>query len=122
MTKKRILVVDDDDQIGRLLKRYLESEGYETVVASSGQEALDQSEKQPIDLVILDVFMPGLTGLDVLLQLKRKYPQLPVLMLTSNQDEVIAISAFKLGAYDYVMKPFDWSYLKLAIQSRIIQS
>jgi len=118
--RKRILVVDDEEAVRNLMKRHLEGAGYEVVLAADGQAALEMFKKSSPHLVVLDLFMPGLSGLDVLLHLKRGHPHLPVVIVTSNQDEVVALSALKMGAFDYVMKPFDWDYLKMTIQAKLL--
>ncbi len=118
--KKRILVVDDEAPVREVLRRFLEQNGYEAVTAESGEAALQRCRTEPVDLMLLDMNMPGLTGLDVLVQLQRIKPSLPVVMLTGNQNDVMAVSSLKLGAYDYVMKPPDFEYLKLTIQSKLI--
>lgn len=115
--KQRILVVDDDPAVTSVLRRGLAYEGFAVKVANSGLEALDSAREQPPDLVILDILMPGLDGLEVLRRLRAADEQLPVLMLTAKdaaQDEVLGL---QLGADDYVVKPFTFDVLVARVKA-----
>jgi len=102
-----ILVADDDAAIRSLLKDFLEEEGYQVTEATSGQEALESLREDKHDLVLLDVRLPGMTGLDVLKQLREKEGEVPVILVTAFGSPNIAIQASSLGAYSYITKPFD---------------
>lgn len=117
---KRVLVVDDEEPIRQLMRRFLEPEGYDVLTAENGELALQLCETQRIDLIILDLAMPGLSGVEVLKRVRQRYPSLPVIILTVNQDEVTALETFQLGAIDYVMKPFKGDQLKLAIRAKLL--
>ena len=102
-----ILVADDDAAIRSLLRDFLEEEGYQVTEATSGQEALASLQEGNHDLVLLDVRLPGMTGLDVLKQLREKEGEVPVILVTAFGSPNIAIQASSLGAYSYITKPFD---------------
>jgi DNA-binding NtrC family response regulator len=103
----RVLVVDDEDDflttlVNRLRKRNLEVSG-----VASGEKALGLLDKEPFDVVILDVKMPGMDGVDVLGEMKRKWPLVEVIMLTGHASIASGIEGMKRGAFDYIMKPTD---------------
>jgi two-component system response regulator CpxR len=99
-----ILIADDDAELCALLKEYFESEGFDVRLAHDGRAALDEARKPGLDLVVLDVMMPEMSGMDVLQQL-RKESSLPVIMLTARGDDLDRILGLELGADDYVPKP-----------------
>jgi DNA-binding response OmpR family regulator len=102
-----ILIIDDEEPIRDILSRKLECDGYDCEVATDGQEALYKASMQRFDLVLLDVSMPGLSGIEVLRRLTADHPDICVIMITAMADTKTHIEALKLGAYDYVIKPFD---------------
>ena len=99
-----ILLADDDIELCGLLKEYFESEGFDVRLANDGAAALDEAGKPGLDLVVLDVMMPKMNGMDVLREL-RKVSRLPVIMLTAKGDDMDRILGLELGADDYVPKP-----------------
>jgi len=99
-----ILIADDDIELSALLKEYFESEGFLVRQAHDGRVALDEARKPGLDLVVLDVMMPEMNGMDVLREL-RKESLLPVIMLTARGDDMDRILGLELGADDYVPKP-----------------
>jgi len=101
----RILIVDDEPKIVRLVSDYLEAAGFGVLTARSGEEALMRVRTERPDLVVLDLGLPGLDGLDVTRTLRRD-GELPVIMLTARDDETDRIIGLELGADDYVTKPF----------------
>lgn len=103
--KERILVVDDEERIRRLLRMYLEKEGYEIEEAEDGETALQKATDGDYTLVILDVMLPGIDGVEVCARL-RQVKATPVLMLTAKGEEVNRVQGFEVGADDYVVKPF----------------
>ena len=103
---KTILVVDDERNIVELLRLYLEKEGWSVVTAGDGEEALALHKRHEPDLVVLDLMLPRLDGLEVCRELRRR-GDTPVLMLTARADDVDAIVGLELGADDYVTKPFN---------------
>jgi two-component system, OmpR family, alkaline phosphatase synthesis response regulator PhoP len=101
----RILIVDDEPKIVRLLRDYLEHAGFAVVVARDGAEALMRARTDRPDLVVLDLGLPGLDGLDITRQLRRD-SNVPIIMLTARDDETDKVLGLELGADDYVTKPF----------------
>jgi len=102
----RVLIIDDDTKLRKLLHEYLEENGYEVLSLEDGTEALTTIEKASPDIVILDVMMPGIGGLDLLKEINRKYA-LPIIMLTAKGEETDRIIGLELGADDYIPKPFN---------------
>jgi CheY-like chemotaxis protein len=111
----RILVVDDDDEMRAILRRMLESEGYDVTEQSRATHVLEALRNTPFDLVILDKEMPGLTGLDLLPVLRREFPRLPVVFVTAFGGRQVASTALRLGATSYLEKPFRLAQLRDAI-------
>ena len=99
-----ILLADDDTELSGLLKEYFESESFQVRLAPDGLAALEEARKPGLDLIVLDVMMPGMNGMDVLREL-RKESKLPVIMLTARGDDMDRILGLELGADDYVPKP-----------------
>src|SRR5437870_9548777 len=102
----RILIVEDEPNMVAGLRDNFEYEGYEVVTASDGVAGLERALNEAPDLVILDVMMPRMSGLDVCKQLKSKRPSVPIIMLTARGQEVDKVVGLELGADDYVTKPF----------------
>lgn len=105
-TRKRILIVEDEPAMVAGLRDNFEYEGYEVISAGDGVEGLEAALNGKPDLVVLDVMMPRLSGLDVCKQLKAKRPGLPIIMLTARGQEIDKVVGLELGADDYVTKPF----------------
>ncbi len=104
--KAHILVVDDDPRITDLLRRILAYEGYSVAIAASGSEALDRSLERPPDLVVLDIMLPGLDGLEVAQRLRTAGDNVPILMLTARDTVADRVKGLETGADDYLVKPF----------------
>ena len=104
--KATILVIDDEEIMREILEELLVKEGYRVRLAASGQEGLDVVRREPIDLTIVDVMMPDLSGLEVLEEVRRIDPELVIVMITAFASVETAITAMKRGAFDYVTKPF----------------
>jgi len=105
--KTKVLVVDDDETVRVLFQRILQAAGYEAVIAANGKEALSVIADGGIDVVMLDINMPGLSGVEVLGKISTDWPDLCVIMVTAVADVQTAVTAMKLGAHDYITKPFD---------------
>ncbi len=105
--KLTILIVDDEESIRNILSRKLELDGYNCEVAADGKEALRKASMESFDLVLLDIKLPGLSGMEVLRRLTADYPDTCIIMITAMADTKTHIEALRLGAYDYVTKPFD---------------
>ncbi len=103
----KILIIDDDRQLGISFTRILNQEGYKTTMAFSGNEGLNKVASVKPDLVILDIRLPDITGLEVFEQFHSLYPKIPVIFITAFEDTETAIGAIKKGAYDFIYKPFD---------------
>ncbi|HEX8731500.1 MAG TPA: response regulator transcription factor [Ktedonobacterales bacterium] len=119
MEQRPILVVEDDDDLRSTLAYNLNAEGYETLVAADGVAALEIARRQPLALVLLDVMLPRLDGLDVLRQLRARpeTASLPVLMLTARAEESDVVVGLELGADDYVTKPFSWNEVRARVRA-----
>ncbi len=113
----RILIVDDEPDVHYSFRRLLANQELEILSASSGEEALELLEKRKVDLVLMDVRMGGLSGLETLQRVKERHPKVPVIMMTAYGTTETAIESMKYGAYDYVQKPFDIPKLKGIIAS-----
>ena len=111
-----ILVVDDDKHTRMLLRAVLENAHYTVTTATNGEEALEALDKEHIDLVVLDIMLPGMSGYDVLREL-RKTSNLPVIMLSAKGETFDKVLGLELGADDYVMKPFDTKELVARIKA-----
>jgi DNA-binding response OmpR family regulator len=118
MDEKRILVVDDDENICRLLKMYLANEGFQVLVALDGSKALEYVEKEKIDLIILDVMMPVMDGWDVC-KAVRKISAVPIIMLTARDMLDDKLQGFDVGADDYLVKPFETKELVARVKARL---
>lgn len=105
--KRKILVVDDEDALRTVLGAELNSEGYDVVTAADGSEAVAELERKKFDLVLLDIRMPNMNGFEVLKIIKEKHAGTKVIMLTGFADLKNAIESKKLGAEDFVSKPYD---------------
>jgi two-component system response regulator MprA len=115
--RMRILVVDDDPSVTSLLRRGFTYEGYEVHTAASGPEALVIAREKPPDLVVLDIMMPGMDGLDVCRRLREADPALPILMLTAKDAPADQIAGLDTGADDYVTKPFSFELLAARVRA-----
>ena len=119
---KKILVVDDKPEVVELVTATLEGEGYQIICAFDGREALEKIGKEKPDLVLLDVIMPKMTGLEVLSKVK-KDPQskdIPIIMLTARGQEIDKDKGRRLGAQDYIVKPFSPSHLLRKIEEIMV--
>ena len=114
-----MLIVDDDAEIRSVLREMLVKQGFEVAEADDGPPALDHAATSPPAVVVLDVKMPQSDGLDVLLDLKRLQPHLPVIILTAHGDIPMAVEAMRRGAYDYVSKPFRQDDLVMSIRRAV---
>jgi two-component system response regulator ResD len=114
----KILVVDDDQNIRKLINLYLEQEGYEVITAQDGAEALNLINSEELDLVILDIMLPKLNGWEVCKKLRER-SDMPVIMLTAKGEKYDKIKGLDLGADDYVTKPFDPDELVARVRARL---
>lgn len=116
---KRVLIVDDDESIVRVLQDALglfrHDHAYAIETAADGVEGLEAIERGQFDLILLDLYMPKMTGLELLTEIHRRGLSTPVLMLTGNEDNKSATSALKSGIFAYVPKPFDLQQLEILV-------
>lgn len=122
MSKEKILIVDDEEDVLELLRFNLDKEGYKTETAVSGEEALTVAKSKLPDLIILDLMLPGIDGLEVCKKLKgeTKTENIPIIMLTAKSEDSDIITGLELGADDYITKPFSPKVLTARIR-RILQ-
>ncbi len=113
-----ILIVEDQQEISSVVAKYLEREGYITLAAKDGFEALSLLSSNQIHLTLLDIMMPGIDGFDVLREI-RKTSEMPVIMLTARAEELDKLKGFDIGADDYVVKPFSVKELVKRVQALI---
>jgi DNA-binding response OmpR family regulator len=115
----QVLVAEDDRDIGELIARYVQRNGWTVRLATSGPEALSYAREHPIDLLILDLMLPGMSGLDVCRALRGdpKTAAIPIIMVTAKADEADRISGLELGADDYVSKPFSPNELMARVRA-----
>ncbi len=106
MANSKIMVVDDDSNICELLRLYLEKEGYDTILAENGTQALEKFDREKPDLILLDIMMPQLDGWQVCREIRKK-SQCPIIMLTAKGEVFDKVLGLELGADDYVVKPFE---------------
>ena len=114
--KATILVVDDEEAVQRLLTFPLEREGYRVVTAGDGEEALDKAGAERPDLILLDVMLPGIDGLEVCRRV-RATSSVPIIMLTARDDEIDKVLGLELGADDYITKPFSLAEVRSRIRA-----
>ena len=117
--RKSILLIDDDDSLRRVVEYNLREEGYDVVMAAGGEEGLRLFHDRAVDLVLTDIRMPEMDGLDLLARLKAMQPDLPVVLLTAHGTISSAVEAMKLGAFDYLTKPFDRDRLRATVRKAL---
>jgi len=118
----RVLVVEDDEAMAVALRDGFTYEGYEVAVARDGEEGLSCAREEPPDLMILDVMLPKMTGLEVCKVLRGEGSQLPIIMLTARGQEIDKVLGLKLGADDYVTKPFSFMELMARVEAVLRRS
>ena len=114
----KILIVDDEKEIRDLIEIYLKSEGYETLKAADGEEALNILNREDPDLIILDIMMPKMNGIDACLKI-REERQMPIIMLSAKSEDVDKILGLNMGADDYLTKPFNPLELVARVKSQL---
>ena len=117
----RILVVDDEERIRRLLKMYLEREDYTVEDAENGEVALEMALNQDYDLILLDIMMPGIDGIEVCQEI-RKVKSTPIIMLTAKGEEANRVQGFEVGTDDYIVKPFSPREVVLRVKALLRRS
>jgi len=117
----RILLVDDEQPIQTLLSFPLQRDGYEVVMAGDGQEALNRFSEQPFDLVVLDLMLPKIDGLEVCRRMRAR-SQVPIIMLTAKSEEIDKVLGLELGADDYITKPFSMREFRSRVKAALRRS
>jgi DNA-binding NtrC family response regulator len=112
----KVLIVDDEKDFVEMLSLRLSEVGEKVTPAYSGQEGLETLEKTSIDVVILDIKMPGMDGIETLREIKKQYPLVEVILLTGHGSTETAVEGMKLGAFDYLMKPADFDDLSAKLE------
>lgn len=115
----KVLVVDDEPEAVELLVEFLSSKGYEVLTAASGEEALRRVKEDRPHLVLLDIRMPGMNGLEVLRRIREIDTEMGVIMVTAVNEEDVGRKALELGAFDYIVKPLDLKYLERSLWYKI---
>ena len=121
MPNTKIMVVDDELEIAELIKDYLEEEQYEVIIANDGKEALDLFRQHQLQLIVLDIMLPGLSGLEVC-RIIRAESSVPIIMLSAKKEEVDKILGLGLGADDYIVKPFSPKEVVARIKAQLRRS
>ena len=116
MIQKRILVVDDDESLRWVTQAQLQQAGYQVDASASGDDALDRIHDAPADLVITDLMMPGMSGVELLKKIRTDYPEVIVILVTAFGTVENAVEAMKAGAYDYITKPVNIDELLLIVR------
>jgi len=111
-----ILVIDDEEPLRRLLQKELASDNREVLVVGDALEAMEMIRNTLFDVIILDLRLPGVTGLELLVEVKKNVPHAEVVMISGHGDIDTAVQAMKLGAYDFVQKPFNLEQLDLLVE------
>jgi DNA-binding response OmpR family regulator len=119
MQVSKILVVDDEPEVRKLMEHFLTDRGYQVRLAANGREGLAAIDSFAPDVVLLDMHMPEMDGLETLKELAVRAPGLPVIMVTVNEDVQTTSQLLQLGAADYVPKPFNLDYLEQAINIQL---
>lgn len=119
MAVARILVVDDEESIREFFEIMLKREGYEVFSQSNGKEGFEFFKKNPVDLIISDIQMPEMSGMELLTKIKETDPETPMIMITAFGSTETAVEALKIGAYDYIQKPFKLDEVKIVIKQAL---
>jgi DNA-binding response OmpR family regulator len=115
----RVLVVDDEPDAVELLQEFLTTKGYEVVTASNGEEALRKVKEERPHLMLLDVRMPGMNGMEVLRRVREFDQEVGIIMVTAVNEEETGREALKLGAFDYIVKPLNFEYLERSLWYKV---
>ncbi|MFY7826184.1 MAG: response regulator [Flectobacillus sp.] len=122
MEKQHILIVEDEQKVANFIKKGLETQSFEALIAEDGHTAIDSFSKNTFDLVILDIGLPGMSGLDVCAKIRESNTQVPILMLTALGSMADKLSGFEVGTDDYLVKPFDFMELLVRVKALLKRS
>ena len=115
----KILIVDDELEIANMVGELLNLAGYECFMANSGDSALKALGKREFGLVVTDIMMPGMSGIELLIEIKKSFPDVAVIMVTGLDDRNMAIHTLELGAYGYIIKPFNRNEILINVVSAL---
>ena len=115
--KAKVLIVDDEERFRITLKKLLTANGLDTNAVGSGMEAIEELQQQPYDVILLDVKMPGMSGIEALAELKKINREVEVIILTGHASVDVAVEIMKLGGYEYLLKPCPMDELLAKIES-----
>ena len=121
MRKISVMLVDDEKEFVEYMSKRLIKRGYRVDVANSGEEALEKIPQHEVDVVVLDILMPGMGGSETLLEIKKQFPHVEVIMLTGHGTIESAVKGLKKGAFDYLLKPCEFDDLTQAIEKAFEQ-
>lgn len=116
------MIVDDEEDVRLFLRDFLSDRDFDVQTAGSGEEALEKFSSFDADIILLDIMMPGMDGLKCLEEIKKITPKTVVIMITALKDEARMATAKKLGAHDYVVKPFSLNYLETELEKILAQA
>lgn len=116
MDNLSVMIVDDEEDFLETLVKRLEKRDVKVIGAKSGEEALELLQDNPVEVVVLDVKMPGMDGIEALREIKRRHPLVEVILLTGHASTEVAIKGMELGAFDYLMKPIGMDELLYKVQ------
>ncbi len=122
MNQPSILIVDDELLIRDLLYDFFNGQGWQTAIAENGEKALDILRSRPIDLVLSDIRMPGMDGLDLTAEMRQEFPDIPVVLMTGFPSVDTAVSALRHRVADYVTKPFNINSLYKIVEAQLKES
>lgn len=114
--KKRILIIEDNPMVVASLDFKLSKDGYEVILSADGRDGLQQLKSQEFDLVITDLMLPFVTGIQIIEHIKSNKPELPVIVLSTSTQEEVITDAFSLGVQDFITKPFSPNELSLRVK------
>ena len=117
----RILVVDDEEEVRTILYRFFTKRSYEVRTTETAVEAMNILESETVDVVLLDIQLPGISGLEALRRIQTYWPDMPVIMISGQGDEAVARETLKAGAFDYVVKPLDFDYLERTVYWKLVE-
>ena len=117
---KKILVVDDEKVIGDALSKFLARKGYHVTTAQSGEEAIEKVKKEKPHMILLDIMMPGMSGVETLKRIKEIDKEVGIVMITAVNEDDIGRKCMELGAYDYIIKPLNIEYLEAVLMTKLL--
>lgn len=117
----KILVVDDEEEVRKLLSRFFVAKGYQLLTTETAEKAITILENEQVDAVLLDINLPGTNGLEALRKIRASWPELPVVMISGQQEEDVAKATLREGAFDYVVKPFNFDYLERTVHLKLAE-